>query len=229
MQRRNPFIEPCHPSPRDRPPKGDGWVHEVKFDGYRIQLHKVAGEAAIYSRNGAHFTSRFPTIAYALPALPVRSVILDGELVAHNAKGLPAFDDLHCRRAPPEDLAVWVFDILEIDGTDLRHFSQTTRRGRLERLIERADHPSLRLSETFADPERLLAACNERCLEGIVSKRIDRPYTSGRTKNWIKVKCPGWKEATGSGSKCSKNGRSPCPPPAIPSPVSWRRLAGDRR
>ena len=206
MQRKNPFIEPCDPSPRDRPPKGAGWLHEVKFDGYRIQLHKQNGDASLYSKNGMGFDTRFPAIGYAVKDLPVRSVILDGELVAHNAKGLPAFNELHRRRAPPEDLAVWIFDILEIDGTDLRHLSLTTRRGRLERLIERAGHPSLRLSETFADPERLLAACNEHGLEGIVSKRIDRPYTSGRTKNWIKVKCPAWREANRERFKMFEDG-----------------------
>ena len=161
-----------------------------------MQLHKSPeGGAVVYSRTGVAFTSRFPSIACAVGALPVRSVVLDGELVAHNAKGMPAFHELHLRRAPPEDLAVWAFDIMEMDGADLRHLSLATRRGRLERLLARADLPALRLSETFPDPERLLAVCNEHGLEGIVSKRADRPYASGRTKNWIKVKCPAWREA----------------------------------
>ena len=141
-----------------------------------MQLHKSPeGGSVVYSRTGVTFTSRFPSIASALNTLSAKSAIIDGELVAHNAKGMPAFYALHLRRAPPEHLAVWAFDLLELDGHDLRHLALATRRARLERLIAKADHPSLLLSETFSDPIKLLEACNEHGLEGIVSKRIDRP------------------------------------------------------
>ena len=195
MPRRSTFIVPSAPILREKSPVGPGWIHEVKFDGYRVQLHKTAKGAEIYSRNGAPFASRFPDIAYMVAHLPAKSAILDGELVAHNAKGLPAFHDLHLKRAPAEALAVWAFDLLEIDGVDLRHLALETRRARLERLIAKADLPAIRLSEAFDDAHRLLAACEERGLEGIVSKRLGSSYVSGRTKNWIKVKCPAWREA----------------------------------
>ena len=136
------FIEPCHPTIRDRPPIAKGWLHEVKFDGYRVQLHKSPeGGAVVYSRTGVTFTSRFPSFASALNTLPAKSAIIDGELVAHNAKGMPAFYALHLRRAPPEHLVVWAFDLLDLDGHDLRHLALATRRARLERLIAKADHP----------------------------------------------------------------------------------------
>ena len=100
---RPPFILPAQPTLRDRPPKGERWVHEVKFDGYRVQLHKDGKEVVIYSRNGIDFTERFPSIAYALARFPAKRVIIDAEVVAVTAKGLPNFFALHLRRAKPDE------------------------------------------------------------------------------------------------------------------------------
>ena len=95
----DPFISPAQPTLRDRPPKGDARLHEVKFDGYRVQLHKAGKDVVIFSRHGADFTSRWPAIAYALQSLPTKSAIIDAEVVASNAKGMPDFAALHERTA----------------------------------------------------------------------------------------------------------------------------------
>ena len=95
------FISPAQPTLRDRPPTGYGWLHEVKFDGYRVQLHKADKDVVIFSRNGADFTSRWSAIAYALQSLPTKSAIIDAEVVASSAKGLLDFAALHGRTAAP--------------------------------------------------------------------------------------------------------------------------------
>ena len=112
MPRTSLFISPAQPTLRDRPPKDHGWVHEVKFDGYRVQLHKAGKDVVIFSRNGADFTSRWPAIADALQHLPAKSAIIDAEVVACNAKGMPDFAALHGRTAKPEEFCAWAFDLL---------------------------------------------------------------------------------------------------------------------
>jgi ATP dependent DNA ligase domain len=109
VPRSSPFITPAQPTPRHRPPKGEQWLHEVKFDGYRVQLHKVGKDVVIFSRNGADFTSRWPAIAIALQELPAKSAIIDAEVVASNAKGMPDFAALHGRTPKPEDFCAWAY------------------------------------------------------------------------------------------------------------------------
>ena len=194
MPRPSPFIIAAQPTLRERPPQGHGWVHEVKFDGYRVQLHKAGDEVVIFSRNGADFTSRWPAIAYALQHLPAKSAIIDAEVVANNAKGMPDFAALHGRTAKPEDFCAWAFDLLELNGVGMRERQLSERRAKLERLIARFDNSFLRFSEAFSDADKLLAECERLDLEGIVSKRADRPYRAGRC-DWVKVKTKAWREA----------------------------------
>ena len=191
------FIIPAHPVLRDRPPKGDGWLHEVKFDGYRVQLHKDGKDVVIYSRNGVDFTSRFPAIAYALASLPTKSVIVDAEAVACNANGMPDFVALHGRGAKPEDICCWAFDVLRHNSLDTRPLPMMARSAKLEKILQRFDNGFVRFSETFSDAERLLAECEKHGLEGIVSKRKDAPYRSGKC-DWVKVKTKVWREANKS-------------------------------
>ena len=193
MSQQSKFIEPCVPIAAQRSPSGPDWVHEVKFDGYRSQLHKQGEEVLVYSRNGADFTRRFRTIAAALANFPVRSFILDGEIVANNAEGAPDFYTLHLRRSGV-DISMWVFDILELNGVDLRSLPLWQRRQKLQQLVAKIDMPMIRLSETFDDPQKLLEVCEEHGLEGVVSKRRLAPYTSGRSRHWIKVKTAAWRE-----------------------------------
>lgn len=166
----------------------------MKFDGYRVQLQKDGKAVAILSRNGADFSSRFPSILDALKHLPVKSAIIDGEVVATNVDGLPAFEALHERSVKPEDLACWCFDLLHHNGNDTRMLSLSARRSRLNEILAGFDHEFLHFSEGFDDPAKLLAACEERGLEGIVSKRLDAPYRSGKC-DWVKVKTAAWREA----------------------------------
>jgi bifunctional non-homologous end joining protein LigD len=189
------FIPPCQPTLRTAPPRGPGWSHEVKFDGWRLQLHKASASVRLLSRHGHDLTSTFPTVASAVATLDATTAILDGELVATNADGVPDFRALQCR-SPDTTLAVWVFDLLEVNGRDLRALSLGERRHHLEQqLVSRRDAGTLRFSESFADPARLLAAAHDLGLEGVVSKRLDAPYRSGRRPEWVKVKTDSWRIA----------------------------------
>lgn len=183
---------PCLPTLRKEAPTGTAWVHEVKFDGYRLQLHKEAKDVALLSKNGNDFTSRFPEIRIAASTIPTKSVILDCELTACCDDGRPDFSALLQKREVP--LRVWVFDILGQNGKDLRPLTLSSRRMKLNKLMARVDTPMFRCSEVFFDPHALFEACSDRRMEGIVSKRVDRPYQSGPSQDWTKVKCPEWRE-----------------------------------
>jgi bifunctional non-homologous end joining protein LigD len=189
---KNLFIQPCLPTLAKEPPAGAGWVHEVKFDGYRLQLHKEGKKVVLLSKNGNDFTSRFSDIATAASLIPTKSVILDCELTACQEDGTPNFSSLLQKR--DVQLCAWIFDILAHNGKDLRSLKLSARRQKLNSLMSRIDNPTIRWSQVFSDAHALLKACGERRMEGIVSKRVDRPYVSGPTKDWIKVKCPEWRE-----------------------------------
>jgi len=186
------FIIPMLPTPRKEPPVHPMWLHEVKFDGYRIQIHKDRKDVALFSKNGNDFTDRYPTIAAAVAKLPTKAVVLDGEITVCDDDGNPDFASLLMRRGG--DLCVWVFDILSQNGKDVSHLLLLERRSKLDKLMDRFSHPIIRQSKIFLDAYVLLKACAARNLEGIVSKRINRPYVSGPTTDWIKVKCDGWRE-----------------------------------
>ena len=187
------FIEPCNPTASTRPPIGYAWCHEFKFDGYRVQLHKQGEAVIVYSRRGADFTRRAGREVVATArTLNCESCVLDGELVAIGDDGKASFRALHMRSGG--GLAVIAFDLLELDGEDLRAKSLLERRRRLAKLFPVAG--SIALSETFEDPYAMLAACEREGLEGIVSKRLDRPYRSGPSRGeWIKVKTDVWRAA----------------------------------
>jgi bifunctional non-homologous end joining protein LigD len=176
------------------PPAGDAWLHEVKFDGWRLQLHKIGPDVWLFTKNGHDYTARLPSIAAAVAALPVRAVILDGELVASDEKGHPDFRALQRRRASAE-LSVWVFDILAINGRDLRPRPLLERKRILARLMKRCAGNLLRHSESFDDPIALLDVAEREGLEGIVSKHKQAPYRPGVSRQWIKVKTAAWRRS----------------------------------
>ena len=188
------FIPPAQPVERSRPPKGPDWLHEVKWDGYRAQLHKGGDRVAVLSRNGKEFTGRFPGVWEALRGLPAKSAIIDAEIVACREDGAPDFRALHSGNYSDEMLCAWSFDLVELNGVDLAPLPLIARKMKLGTLLKRYDHGSLRYSEGFSNPEKLLTECRRLGLEGIVSKKKDAPYRSGRC-DWIKVKCAQWKEA----------------------------------
>ena len=192
MLRSSTFIPSCEPTLRDRLPKGEGWFYEVKHDGYRLQVRKASRTITLYTRNGADWTERFPSLAADLTSLPCESAVIDAELVHMNG-----FEALHhaVHKRFEDDLLLWGIDLMILNGNDLRSVQLEDRKRRLRHLIERARIARLLHSETFDDGARLLAECGKRGLEGVVAKHKASVYRSGRTTSWIKVKCPAWREA----------------------------------
>jgi bifunctional non-homologous end joining protein LigD len=187
------FIPPAVPKLRASPPTGEGWLYELKFDGYRVQLHKAGLSSAIFGRNWGDFSRRYPAIAAAVLGLPTKSCIIDGELIARDVDGRPDFLALlHGRHVP---VSVYCFDLLMRQGRDLCEQPLVRRRARLQALLARAKCNVIRFSEAFPNANDLLAECARLGLEGIVAKRRDAPYRSGMRSGWINVKTPEWKAA----------------------------------
>ncbi len=191
------FVPPQLCRSIDTPPTGSGWVHEVKFDGYRVQLSVSGGKATLQTRKGLDWTERFGAIGRAAADLP--DAVIDGEVVALDAAGAPDFAALQAALSDgqTEDLVFFAFDLLFDAGQDLRALPLSERKTRLEALLEdhRARIPTIRYVAHFtaAGDAVLLAACR-MSLEGIVSKRLDAPYRSGRSDSWTKAKCRGGHE-----------------------------------
>jgi bifunctional non-homologous end joining protein LigD len=137
------FIQPCHPQRAKTVPAGDDWQHEIKFDGFRVQIHKLGDEVELYSRNGSRFSRRFPRLVGVLRELPAKSAILDGEIVASDAAGMPDFWRLFLRSARPAELHVWAFDLLAMNGKDLRKWSLEARQARLQAVVSRFECPAV--------------------------------------------------------------------------------------
>ena len=138
-----PFIEPCLPSAGEQPPTGPGWVHEIKHDGYRLMVRRDALSVGIrlLTRNGHDWASRFPLILQAVRRLKVRSCLIDGEAVCCNEHGVPSFDKLRYRSNDPEVVLI-AFDLLELDGNDLRREPLEVRKQTLASLL-RSSLPGL--------------------------------------------------------------------------------------
>jgi bifunctional non-homologous end joining protein LigD len=183
------FIEPCLPSPAKRPPAGANWIHEIKHDGFRIMARRDGASVRLLTRHGNDFTSRFPLAAAAVTALPARSFLLDGEAIVTDDRGLAVFDLV--RRKRYSDAAVLVtFDLIELDGRDLRREPIEQRKHLLAKLVRGPD-PAIVLNEHYeGDGEVVFQhACKLGC-EGIVSKRLGSTYRSGRSPHWLKIKNP---------------------------------------
>jgi len=180
------FIPPCLPRLRSRPPEGKDWLHEVKFDGCRVQLHKIAAETTVYSGHGTELTCCRAPIGAALKLIPTKSVVLDGELVV--ASEGPTMKGLDAPTALEQQLIVYCFDLLAVNGKDLRPLPLLARKEKLAELLGYTNSDVLCYSDLFTDPKRLLAACEQDGLKGIVSKHADSAYRSGRG-DWIQVNC----------------------------------------
>ena len=169
-------------------PVGDDWLHEVKLDGYRILARIERGRARLLTRNRQDWTDRFPTVAEAAAALPAKEAFLDGEIVAFDRSGVSSFQALQ-EGAEGRSLAYVAFDLLFLDGQDLRSRPLLERKRALARLL-RGRRGRVRYSEHVvgSGPKAHQRACREK-LEGIVSKRASAAYTAGRGPDWVKVKC----------------------------------------
>jgi bifunctional non-homologous end joining protein LigD len=188
-QRSQPRYEPCLPRLAKEPPAGPGWIHEIKHDGLRILAQRDGKRVRLLTRNGNDFSDRFPLILEAVRALPVRSCIIDGEAIVINDKGLAVFDLIreHRGHAAAELRA---FDFIELDGQDHRRARIEERKRALAGVLGRFQ-PGIVLNEFFEGDGAIIFkhACSLGC-EGIVSKRLGSPYTSGRSPHWLKVKNP---------------------------------------
>jgi bifunctional non-homologous end joining protein LigD len=187
--KRSASFEPCLPRPAKAPPSGPDWLHEIKHDGFRIVAQKEADKIRLITRNGYDFTERYPLIVDAVRSLAVQSCVLDGEAIAINQHGLSVFDLIRYRR---HDHAVTMcaFDLIEVDGTDLRRNPLEERKESLAWLL-RQRHRGIALNETYDGDGAVVYqhACALGC-EGIVSKRLGSVYRMGRTDVWVKIKNP---------------------------------------
>ncbi|WP_458395649.1 non-homologous end-joining DNA ligase [Rhizobium ruizarguesonis] len=189
-------IEPCLALLKARPPKGDDWVYEIKWDGYRLSVHVEPTRIRILTRGGHDWTDRFPAIKQAALWLPVGTAILDGEAVVLDKQGRSDFGLLQQSlggrggKKSSSDAIFMAFDLLYFDGHDLRNSELDMRRHLLEDLVPAGEQGNIRLSEEIeADGDQLLASACEHGLEGIIAKRRDAPYRSGRLGDWLKIKC----------------------------------------
>jgi len=173
-------------------PAGPNWLHEVKYDGYRIVARKAGEEITLFSRSGLDWTVRFPAIAKALLTLPAESALLDGEVAFVLPSGITDFKSLQEHIDTPNPaIRYFVFDLLSLDGKDLRKKTLRERRALLGRLMSAKGISNYLVYADYVEgsgPEFFREAC-EHGLEGIISKRADAPYRSGRGKDWLKIKC----------------------------------------
>src|SRR5215471_14931316 len=191
------FIEPCRPTSSPNPPSGEEWAHEIKHDGFRVIARKEDKRVRLYSRKGNDLTERFPLIVEAMARLGANSCIIDGEAVACGDDGIASFDRI-CYRRNGEIVFLYAFDLIELNGDDLRREPFVVRKATLASLL--GDEIAtgllgsairgLRLNEHIeADGVDVFQHACRMGLEGIVSKK-DSYYVSGRSVYWIKSKNP---------------------------------------
>ena len=207
-----PFIAPQLCKSISRPPSGENWVHEIKLDGYRMQLRVEDGQGTMRTRKGLDWTPKFAAVAQGAASLP--DCIVDGEVVALDHNSAPDFSALQAALSEgrARDLIYFVFDLLFENGEDLRGLTLLKRKERLAALLARRGphRRQIKYVEHLLEPGDavLKSACNLQ-LEGIISKRADAPYRSGRTETWMKSKCrAGHEVVIGGWSGSASNLRS---------------------
>lgn len=181
--------EPCLPTAAKSPPAGPDRIHEIKHDGFRIIARRDGPKVRLISRNGHDLTYRFPLAAAAVAALPVQSCLIDGEAIVCDDNDLAVFKLMRNDRNG-HTATLWAFDLLEIGGQDLRRQPIEDRKLVLKKLPGKS-HPGIAFNRHF-DVEGTVVfhrACKLGC-EGIVSKRLGSPSTSGRSRDWVKIKNP---------------------------------------
>jgi len=183
------FIKPQLATAVDYPTPRAGWIHEVKHDGYRTVLIIERRKARAYTRNGFDWTERYPGPTKAAAKLDCRSAIIDGEVIVQDEHGVSDFEALKSAiRWRPQSLILCAFDLLHLNGKDLRQLTLLERRGKLKELVP-SEHPFLFSEEFTGDAAAFFQACADHQLEGIVSKLASSKYRSGRSKTWLKTKC----------------------------------------
>ncbi len=178
--------KPMLATPADDVPSGDGWLHEVKWDGYRAIVTIAGGEAELTSRNGNSLTARFEAVSRAVvQAVKTPDCVLDGEVCVLDDEGRASFSAMQQGSGP---LRLYVFDVLEVEGVPLTDLPLIERRARLAALLDKRN-ATVRLSDSFDDGGALFEAAAAQGLEGVISKRADSPYEPGRRgRHWLKIK-----------------------------------------
>ncbi|NWK96315.1 DNA ligase D [Sphingobium lactosutens] len=190
------FVKPQLATLVDSVPTGNDWLHEIKYDGYRALISACGDKVRIFTRNGLDWTEKFPALVRSLVALDLPPALIDGEIVAFGPDGNPSFSALQTvlkrgRGAESEDapLSLFAFDLLSLEGMDLKPLSTIERKERLEALLRDAEPPIHVADHVIGAGEQLYRSLCDAGQEGIISKRADAPYRSARTRNWVKVKC----------------------------------------
>jgi bifunctional non-homologous end joining protein LigD len=197
------FIAPQLCTPVERPPAGEGWGHEIKFDGYRMQLRVEDGEVSLKTRKGLDWTEKFEAIAKEARSLP--DVLIDGEIVALDHNGVPHFSALQAALSDGKTngLIFFAFDLLFAEDMDLRRLPLRDRKARLKQLLdEHGKGDSIRYVEHFeVDGDTVMESARELSLEGIISKKLSALYHSGRADSWTKAKARAGQEIVVGGWK----------------------------
>ncbi|GGE01372.1 ATP-dependent DNA ligase [Tsuneonella deserti] len=208
------FREPQLATLVDSVPAGNRWMHEIKFDGYRALVAAAGSDVRVYTRSGKDWSDKFAPLVEAFAALDLPPCLIDGEIVAYDANGNPDFSSLqavlkrgHGSQKKTDALSFHAFDLLEANGEDLTGLSNIERKERLEALLKVAQPPIHVTDHVIGAGEKLFKAMCDAGQEGIISKAIDAPYRSTRTKSWVKVKCTrrqefviiGWKKSSAKG------------------------------
>jgi bifunctional non-homologous end joining protein LigD len=176
----------------DEVPAGDGWIYELKFDGYRIVTRIEDGDVRLFTRNGNNWTGKMKSLAEEVAKLGIASAWLDGEVVVMNAKGVPEFQLLQNAfdSSKTKDIVYFVFDMPYFGGYDLTRVPLVERRELLKKVLENNTSPRIRFSDAFdVDAKELLDNACKRGLEGLIGKRANAPYASTRSSSWVKLKC----------------------------------------
>jgi bifunctional non-homologous end joining protein LigD len=185
----NGYIPPCIPTRAVKPPAGPDWVHEIKHDGYRLQVRREGDSVRLFTRRGYGWSGRYPAIAATATKLRARLFTLDGEAVVCGPDGVAIFDALH-RRGTVSEAMLYAFDLLELDGEDLRTLPLVDRKRRRAGLVGRRSIGIVLSAHTADDGASIFRQACRMGLEGLVSKRLSAPYRSGPSRDWIKVKNP---------------------------------------
>ena len=184
-----PFQSPELATLVDHVPAGTNWLHEIKYDGYRVLLAVGGGKAKAYTRNGLDWSDRFAPIVTAASGLP-GSALIDGEVVALDAEGKPSFQALQASlKEGTGTYAFFAFDLLNLDGEDLTSLATLQRKERLKAYLGDQPPPIRYSDHVIGNGEKLFESLCKQGLEGVVSKRADAPYRGKRTQNWLKTKC----------------------------------------
>jgi bifunctional non-homologous end joining protein LigD len=178
----------CIPTRATKVPTGEDWLHEVKYDGYRLRVERDGDRVRLITRNGYDWTRRYPWIVAAARKNRIEQFVVDGEAVVLGVEGVSDFAALHSGKHNSE-VQLYAFDVLAMDGEDLRDLPLSMRKASLVRLLR--GRPDGMFVAPFEQGEIGPGLFRQACkfgLEGLVSKRVDRPYRAGRSKDWIKMK-----------------------------------------